>query len=161
MTYKGKEIKEVTLDMVKEYIAKKNYNLSAEEIFELYELKGWKTSKGKPAKSLEALINARNGVLNPNSSKKKRRRQKSYNSEEYKELLKTEEWISFREKVLELHNHQCDVCQKTESLHVHHKAYRKQGKKYILPWGYYFSEMAVLCEQHHREAHGVTYQNKV
>lgn len=159
MTYKEIEIDYPTVDMIQEFIDLKGFkNLSAEEIFNLYEQKGWKTVKGTPVKSIEAIIISYNSKINPNSSYKKR---KLNQSEQYKELLQTEEWRYFRDKVIELHNYKCDKCEETKKLQVHHKAYRGRGKKRRLPWGYFFKDMEVLCEKHHAEAHNVKYTNKV
>ena len=159
MTYKGEEIENPTVDMLKEYIHLKGFkNLSAEEIFSRYQNNGWRTLKGTPVKSIEAVINIYNGLVNPNSSRKKK---VSYQSEKYKDLLQKDEWKAFREKVLELHNYKCDECDETDNLHVHHKRYRKRGNELALPWAYYFDDMAVLCENHHTEAHHILYINKV
>lgn len=159
MTYKEIEINYPTVEMIHEYINEKGFkNLSAEVIFNEYEQKGWKTVKGTPVKSIEAVVISYNSKINPNSSYKKR---KLNQSEQYKELLQTEEWRCFRNKVIELHNHKCDKCDETENLQVHHKAYRGKDKQRRLPWGYFFDDMEVLCEKHHAEAHNVIYINKV
>ena len=159
MTYKGVEIDNPTVDMIQEYINLKGFkNLSAEEIFSRYQGNGWRTLKGTPVVSIEAIVNIFNGLKNPNSSFKKRI---SYNSEKYKNLLECEEWKAFREIVLKLHDHKCDVCGEKKNLHVHHRQYRKKGNKLTLPWAYYFEDMAVLCEKHHAEAHNIKFTSKV
>lgn len=64
MTYKGIEIGEKpTLAMIEEYIARMNFDVNAQEVFDKYEKKGWKTTKHKPLKSVEAMVNAANGVV--------------------------------------------------------------------------------------------------
>lgn len=159
MTYKGNEIENPTVDIIQEYINLKGFkNLSAQDIFSRYQSNGWRTLKGTPVVSIEAIVNIFNGLKNPNSSYKKRI---SYNSEKYKDLLECEEWKAFRKNVLKLHGNKCDVCGEKNNLHVHHKQYRRIGKVLTLPWAYYFEDMAVLCEKHHNEAHGVKYYNKV
>lgn len=159
MTYKEIEIDYPTVDMIQEYIDLKGFkNLSAEKIFNLYEQKGWKSSDGTTVETIESVVNYFNGRINPNSSYRKR---KLNNTEQYKELLQTEEWKCFRDKVIELHNNKCDKCEETDNLQVHHKAYRGRGKQRRLPWGYFFNDMEVLCEKHHAEAHNVKYINKV
>lgn len=159
MTYKEMEIDYPTIEMIQEYINEKGFkNFSAEEIFNQYEQKNWLKADGNPVVFLEKAIDAYNSKINPNSSYRKR---KSNNTEQYKELLQTEEWRCFRNKVIELHNHKCDKCDETENLQVHHKAYRGKDKQRRLPWGYFFKDMEVLCEKHHAEAHNVKYTNKV
>ena len=159
MTYKEIEIDYPTVDMIQEFIDLKGFkNLSAEEIFNLYEQKGWKTVKGTPVKSIEAIIISYNSKINPNSSYKKR---KLNQSEQYKELLQTEEWRCLRGEEVEGRGCHCEKREETKKLQVHHKAYRGRGKQRRLPWGYFFKDMEVLCEKHHAEAHNVKYTNKV
>lgn len=162
MTYKGIQIDKPTIEMVQEYIDRMKFkNLSAFKIFNHYNSNGWRTAKGTPIVSIETAINACNSVVNPGSGKKKI--EKTYNSEKYKDLLLTEEWKVFRDKVKELHGYKCDICGSTENLNVHHKAYRRIGakKELTLPWAYFFEEMQLLCKKHHDEAHEAKYYNKV
>ena len=162
MTYKGIQIDKPTIEMVQEYIDRMKFkNLSAFKIFNHYNSNGWRTAKETPIVSIETVVNAYNSVINPRSSK--RRNKTTYNSEKYKDLLLTEEWKVFKNKVKELHSYKCDVCGSTENLNVHHKTYRRTGakKELVLPWAYFFEEMQLLCKKHHDEVHGAKYYNKV
>ena len=166
MTYKGVEIDEVTVEMIQEYIDAKHFkNFTAREVFDKYQGNGWRTDNGKGplVKTLESVVNVYNGKVNPNSSFRKRKAGAMvYRSEEYQHLLQTPEWDNFRRKVLELHHYQCDECGMNDApLHVHHKEYHRSKGSYIVPWGYFFSEVAVLCKECHQKAHGVRVYNKV
>ena len=56
MTYKGIEIDNPTVDIIQEYINLKGFkNLSAEEISSRYQGNGWRTLKGTPVVSIEAI----------------------------------------------------------------------------------------------------------
>jgi hypothetical protein len=62
MKYKGKEIGKPTLEMVREYILRKNFGFSAQIAYNHLEKELWQTRNGQPIQSLEAAINAYNGV---------------------------------------------------------------------------------------------------
>lgn len=63
MTYKGKEIKEPTIEMISEYISKMGFGFSANEFIEYYSKRNWLTRKGQPIKTLESAINSYNGSV--------------------------------------------------------------------------------------------------
>ena len=63
MTYKGKEIKEPTIEMISEYISKMGFGFSANEFIEYYSKRNWLTKKGQPIKTLESAINSYNGSV--------------------------------------------------------------------------------------------------
>ena len=67
----------------------------------------------------------------------------------YFELMKTEEWKSFREDVLERYKHQCWWCGDTKRLNVHHLVY-KEGR---LPWEYSMNDVRVYCMYCHSALH--------
>lgn len=62
MKYKGIEIGEPTLKMFDEYVSRQNFGFPAKAAFDHFKAKHWCTSKGKPLQSLEAAVNAYNGV---------------------------------------------------------------------------------------------------
>ena len=68
----------------------------------------------------------------------------------YAEQLKHPNWQRKRLQTLEAAEWTCEACgAKEESLNVHHKRYVK-GR---MVWEYEKAELAVLCEQCHREHH--------
>ena len=153
MKYKGKEIGTPTIDMVREYIENKGFNLSAEKVFNRYATNGWKTTKGTEVNTLEAAVNG------CNSAKKKYLPTSEEKREEYKSLLQTQEWQDYRKAVIAYYGSKCQKCGATDNLHVHHNAYQKSAA--ILPWGYYYKDLQVLCEKCHNEEHDVKITNKV
>lgn len=70
-------------------------------------------------------------------------------------LLRSKEWIEYREKVLDLDGYTCVQCHRTSdegiTLQVHHKTY-ESGR---LPWEYDFSDCEVLCKGCHAAEHGI------
>ena len=64
----------------------------------------------------------------------------------YSDLLKSPEWQKKRLEILSRDNFMCQLCgSKTETLHVHHRAYIK-GRK---PWEYADVFLITLCEYCH------------
>lgn len=154
MTYKGIEIDGApTLDMVKEYIETKKFNLSAKKVYARYVENGWKTAKGDDIKTLEAAING------CNSDSKKYGLTPKEAREKYCELLQTQEWKDFSSAVKKHYGNKCQQCGSTEGLEVHHNHYRRHG--HSLPWAYYYKEMTVLCHDCHQKVHDVKIVNKV
>lgn len=72
MTYKGKEIKEPTIEMISEYISKMGFGFSANEFIVYYSKRNWLTRKGQPIKTLESAINSYNGSVYLRQSKSER-----------------------------------------------------------------------------------------
>lgn len=69
---------------------------------------------------------------------------------DFKEQYKHPQWQKKRLEALQAAEYQCERCFDDESqLHVHHKRYVK-GRKI---WEYQISELSVLCESCHEEAH--------
>ena len=62
MKYKGVEIGIPTIGQIADFIFEKNMTISASEVYDYYEKKNWLTNKGRPIYSLEAMVNAMNGV---------------------------------------------------------------------------------------------------
>ncbi len=69
---------------------------------------------------------------------------------EYWKKLKDPRWQRKRLEVLELADFTCEQCgSKTETLHAHHKIYRK-GRE---PWEYELWELSCLCDSCHETWH--------
>lgn len=63
MKYNGQEIGIPEVWQIAEYIALKGFHLSAQAIYDKYKAQGWVKSNGREIKSLEAIVNAQNGVM--------------------------------------------------------------------------------------------------
>lgn len=63
MKYKKVEIGIPTIEQIQEYIARKNFNVVAEDIYNHYNDRNWLTLKNKPMCSLEAMVDSWNGVM--------------------------------------------------------------------------------------------------
>ena len=79
--------------------------------------------------------------------------------EEYKNHLNHPEWIKKRGHILAKYGNKCSEqgCNRTKNLEVHHKTYT-DGK---LPWEYPDENFIVLCEEHHKNYHGIPYTRKI
>lgn len=67
----------------------------------------------------------------------------------YSDYLQTVEWQAKRRVLLRERGNQCERCPGlNRALHVHHKTYKRVGHE--LP-----EDLEVLCEQCHREEHGI------
>lgn len=62
MKYKGITITEPSLEMFEEFIQETNLPIVAEEVYNHYKKRNWKTKKGTEAKSVEVLCNAWNSI---------------------------------------------------------------------------------------------------
>lgn len=67
----------------------------------------------------------------------------------YDKQLKDPRWIAFRDFVLTVRGHKCEICKSSQNLQVHHIVYRKQTKA----WEYNVNEMMVLCRDCHANIH--------
>lgn len=72
----------------------------------------------------------------------------------YRNLLKTEEWKTFRSRILELDNYtctKCNTCYKEEpsNLNIHHKVYYRG----LRPWEYTPEDVTTYCRRCHAEEH--------
>lgn len=160
MKYKKVEIGIPTIKQIKEYIARKNFNVVVEDIYNHYKNRKWLTLKNKPMRSVEAMVNSWNGVMkqkerirtpkkNKNVIVKKEKHPYVYIP--YKEQLKDKRWLDFREHVFNCKGRKCEICGSTEFLQVHHLRYKK--KHYA--WEYKVHDMQVLCRRCHKKIHGI------
>lgn len=70
----------------------------------------------------------------------------------YSELLRDPRWQKKRLEALDSADFACEQCRdKTKTLNVHHRAYRKGAN----PWEYDLTELQVLCESCHKLRHGI------
>lgn len=64
MTYKEIEIgNSPTLEMVEEYIKSHGFDLDPKAVYDMYAKRGFTTKKHQPLKSVEAMVNAQNGIV--------------------------------------------------------------------------------------------------
>ena len=163
MKYKGKEIGyRPTLSMVKEFIKKMKYDFDANEFFQKYEERNWLTNKNKEPVSLEALLNAYNGIvisdkrkkgIEVKSKKKKKEDKKQTSKSDYYELLKDPRWQKRRLEIMQRDNFTCQMCGNGLTsgvpLNVHHYVYHKG----YLPWEYQDKDLITLCRDCHHKLH--------
>lgn len=95
MKYNGQEIGIPEVWQIAEYIALKRYDLSAQAVYDKYSKKGWVKSNGGEIKSLEAIVNAQNGVMLENKRKlanetKKERKQRKQEKKAIKKQKRKE-----------------------------------------------------------------------
>lgn len=64
----------------------------------------------------------------------------------YDIYLKTDHWQQVRDEALERAGHRCQMCNKADSLQVHHRTYENRGKEQP-------GDMTVLCRDCHRTFH--------
>lgn len=64
----------------------------------------------------------------------------------YDDYLLSPHWVAFRKRVLQGRS-SCERCGCTKSLQVHHLTYDRLGDERL-------EDVAVLCLDHHQEAHG-------
>ena len=99
MTYNGEEIGIPEVWQIAEYIALKGFDLRAQDVYDKYEAQGWVKSNGREIRSLEAIVNAQNGVMlqkkRKDEAKKERKKRKAE-----KQALKKQKRKEHREKVL-------------------------------------------------------------
>ena len=164
MKYKGKEIEKPTLEMVEEFLRKnKHYHVCAKDLFDKYEKRGWLTKKGRPAKTLESIIVAENGVQiekmrkegKEQKAQKKTSKKKSKPTKEssYSKLLQDPRWQKRRLEIYTRDNWTCQMCGNGlydgVPLNVHHHVYHIG----YLPWEYKDNELITLCEKCHSKLH--------
>lgn len=65
---------------------------------------------------------------------------------DYKNYLKTNHWKEKRKKVLKNAKFKCQLCSKTDNLHVHHNTYKNIGNEKK-------EDLIVLCEGCHKKFH--------
>ena len=74
----------------------------------------------------------------------------------YKNLLKKEEWKTFRSRILELDNYTCTKCntcyrEEPSNLNIHHKVYYRG----LRPWEYNPEDVTTYCRRCHAEEHNL------
>ena len=175
MKYRGKEIGTPEVWQIAEYIALKGFRLSAQAVYDKYKAKGWVKANGMEIKSLEAIIDAQNGVMLhkkrkaekkaqkkqkrqecpekvlKNTRKRKRERKTPHKYIPYEKQLKDKRWRELRQEVIEERGGRCEMCGCSSNLCVHHKAYIK-GR---YAWEYPKNHLLVLCSGCHEKIHGI------
>lgn len=163
MKYKGKEIIEPTITQIREYIKLKHMQIDPREAYKYWVKKNWLTNKGTEARSLEAAINAYNGVVMSTSKSKVKKHKKTLvktsikknepsEIESYSEQLRDKRWKAFRKFIIDVRGDRCEMCGYNKGLQVHHPKYRKGAKA----WEYNCNEVIVLCGNCHMRVHGIT-----
>lgn len=74
----------------------------------------------------------------------------------YRQYLKADYWMSFRQKALEYYNNTCDWCSATSeesTLHVHHVRYGEWFDEQL-------EDVILLCANCHSKAHGKNYKKR-
>jgi hypothetical protein len=71
------------------------------------------------------------------------------NKKEYKEALKSPEWVKKRDFIKKRDNYCCTICECKKELHVHHTYYLR-GK---MPWEVPDSCLITLCKDCHKKEH--------
>lgn len=173
MTFYGENIgNTATLMQVEIYCADKGLFIEPQEAYDYWSKKNWLTNKGLPINSLEAAIDAINGIaVQKHQSEIKRTDKPKHvskkevkkaarligiknNSEvdyiDYNDQLKDKRWKSFRKFVFEVRGRKCEICGATRDLHVHHLKYRK-----VRAWEYTVNEVIVVCKSCHKKIHGI------
>jgi 5-methylcytosine-specific restriction endonuclease McrA len=165
MTFYGENIGETaTLLQIEVYVSEKGLFCDPKSCFEYWEAKHWKTGKGLPVKTLEGAINAYNGVVVDKTVKKegrvvaeKKKQKCAANSKwnknyiPYSKQLRDPRWIAYRDFILTIRGHRCEVCGATNDLQVHHLLYRKN----FLAWEYSCKDVVVLCKKCHSKEHNI------
>lgn len=170
-----------TLSEFSDFINKMNFDLDSESLYKEFADRGWTTKKGKPMTSWTALIIARNGLVLarrtrnaikgfPSQYRDKKRLPKSIRRElaearrkesfeitegvkrTYRQELTHPYWYAFRNFVLLVKGHKCEVCGKTQgTMNIHHLEYAV-GRH---AWEYSIKDVKVLCPTCHKRVHGI------
>lgn len=170
-----------TFSEFSEFIDRMNFDLDAESLYKEFSDRGWTTKKGKPMISWTALIVSRNGVVLarrtknaikgfPSQYRDRKRLSKSVRRElaesrrqdalqvtenvkrTYRQELTHPYWYAFRNFVLMVKGHKCEVCGRTDgTMNIHHIAYTV-GRH---AWEYSVKDVKVLCPTCHKRAHGI------
>ena len=72
------------------------------------------------------------------------------NKQSYADYLKTKHWKNIREKKIKDANNKCQLCCKTNNLHVHHRTYENIGNENN-------KDLVVLCQKSHSKFHNKQY----
>lgn len=65
---------------------------------------------------------------------------------DYKDYLKTEHWINFRNKMYDKFEHKCQLCGRTNELRLHHNTYQNRGCEKE-------TDVTLLCKHCHSMTH--------
>lgn len=98
MKYNGQEIGIPEVWQIAEYIALKGFNLSAQAIYDKYKAQGWVKSNGREIKSLEAIVDAQNGVMIQKKRKDETKQERKKRKAE-KQALKKQKRKEYLEKI--------------------------------------------------------------
>lgn len=168
MTYNGRKIRRPSIAIIKQYIAKKCYDLDAEKIYNICDARNWKNAQGRPIRKLETVIdlfqkdpikreNAKlqpttNAIIeNASTSKKVNRPKKKKKYIPYNQQLQDKRWFRFRLKVFKIRGSKCECCSSMDNIQVHHIQYSDN----MYAWEYDFNEVRVLCRNCHKKAHAI------
>lgn len=159
MKYKGIEIGEPTLNQIEEYVKRKGFSFDAKDVYIHYRGMGFKTQKGSPIISLEAMCNSYNGAFISNKrdsecseiQEMESNQKQIFDYSPYKEQLNDIRWKFFRDFVFVVRGKKCEVCGSTKHLQIHHLHYNKN----CFAWEYNVKEVIVLCDQCHRKVHNL------
>lgn len=64
----------------------------------------------------------------------------------YREYLKTEHWMKKRLQTLKRYNFRCQMCNRKDKLHVHHRTYERRGEELL-------TDLICLCDKCHAKFH--------
>lgn len=106
------------------------------------------------AKTKDLECNNSNASCPPSSRPKCHSIKKTYTTNElismpYDEYLKTEHWITIRNRELEKSGHRCRLCNSPVEVVVHHRSYHSRGTKDE------HEDLVTLCRKCHRKFHDI------
>jgi hypothetical protein len=78
----------------------------------------------------------------------------SFSRDKYETYLKSDIWKLRRANVLIRDNHECQMCGRTNYLHVHHITYKNLGKEPL-------SDLVTLCSFCHKKVHDYHGKNAI
>jgi len=178
MKYRGKEIGQPTIELVRDFCQKHNVAVDPIQLFIECEQAGWRTKQGTKARSLDAYLasrksfNIENQIVVREKRKKKnkgvekfkkamrksqaaseKQKRKPLSKKSYSELLKDPRWQKRRCEIYQRDNWTCQMCGNGlydgVPLNVHHHVYHKG----YMPWEYKDSDLITLCEDCHAKLH--------
>jgi 5-methylcytosine-specific restriction endonuclease McrA len=82
---------------------------------------------------------------------------KQLSIETYDQLLKKEQWLKLREKILARDQHKCRNCDSDSSLQIHHRQYHINvtTREFVQPWEYNDKYLITLCNDCHQKGHNI------
>lgn len=141
------------------YIVENNIAVDEKYVYDYWKAKNWLTKKSEPVKTLSAAVNVCNSIY-LTRLKKEIQASKHHQRElekaklmydDYHQQLESKEWEAYRNYILTVKGHQCDICGSKTWLQIHHKAYKNGCKA----WEYLPSEVVVLCRDCHCNIHKI------